>query len=193
VSRRRDVAGQLWPAGHPIWSIFTANYGWDELLWACAVVGMIGGVVGLLALGGAGPRWIALTGGALAILGCLIRIVTSALLIFRPAPDWVALILVSIGLMLVGMTLLGITTLLGKQLRGWRAWTPLAVPVSLLVIAAVYSIDQFVHFILLGFWGIPWLLVGYVVVTQASDLYRQRERGPRGWPEHSVGEAARGA
>jgi hypothetical protein len=149
-----------------------ANYGWDELLWAFANVDMIGGVVGLLALDVARPRWIAVTGGALAISGFLIRILTSALLVFRPSADWVALILARIGLMLVGMTSLAIATLLGRQLRGRQAWAPLAVPMFGVVTTVVYSVDQFLHFILLGIWGIPWLLVGYVAFTHASRLNR---------------------
>jgi hypothetical protein len=143
-------------------------YGWDEVLWALAIVGEIGAVIGLLALDVARPRWLAGIGGALAILGQLIRIVVSALIVLRPPWDSTAPIIVSILLMLLGFALLGTATLLGKQLIGWRAWTPLLIPVIGLMIAMVFSINLYIHFILLGLWGLPWLLVGFVVFTQAG-------------------------
>ena len=146
------------------------TYGWDEVLWALANVGMIGAVLGLLALDVARPRWLAGFGGALAILGQLIRIVVSALIVLRPSWDPTAPILMSILLMLLGMGLLGIATLLGKHLTGWQAWTPLLVPAFGLITAAFYSINQFIHFILLGLWGLPWMLVGYVVFTYVPKL-----------------------
>jgi hypothetical protein len=76
---------------------------------------------------------------------------------------------VSIVLVLLGMGLLGITTLLGKRLSGWQAWIPLLAAGFTVIPVSVYSIDQFLHFILLGVWGIPWMLVGYVVFTQAAS------------------------
>jgi hypothetical protein len=72
--------------------------------------------------------------------------------------------------MLLGMGSLGIATLLGKHLTGWQAWTPLLVPAFGLITAAFYSINQFIHFILLGLWGLPWMLVGYVVFTYVPKL-----------------------
>ena len=37
-----------------------------------------------------------------------------------------------------------------------------------LITAATYSINLYLHFILLGLWGVPWMLVGYVVFTHAA-------------------------
>ena len=147
---------------------------WDEVLWALANVGMIGAAVGLLALDVARPRSLAVIGGALTILGHVLRIVVSALIFLRLADEavFVPLILASILLMQLGMGSLGIATLLGKQLTGWQAWTPLLVPAFGLITVAVYSIDQFVHFILLGLWGLPVMLVGYVVFMHAGDRGR---------------------
>jgi len=144
-------------------------YGWDEALWAVANVGMISAAVGLLALDVARPRWLAAIGAALSILGNIIRIVMSALLIVSPAnaDAYVPFILISIALMVLGMGTLGVATLLGKQLRSWQAWTPLLAGGCALIIAPTYSINLPLHFILLGLWGIPWMLVGYVVFTQA--------------------------
>lgn len=145
------------------------DYGWDEALWALANIGMVGGIVGLVALDVAHPRWLAVMAGVVATLGHLIRIVVSGLLIQRPSWDPVSPILLSLLLMLLGMFILGITILLGKQLGGWQAWTPLLVPVFGLMTAAVYPLNQSLHFILLGLWGIPWILVGYVVFTNARQ------------------------
>ncbi len=149
-----------------------SSYGWDEILWAIANVGMIAGVLGLLALDVAHPRTGARLGGALAVLGNVVRIAVSALLVARPTGDYVAPILVSILLLVVGMGAVGVTTLLGRRLQGWRAWTPLLAAGFTLIPASTYSVNLFVHFILLGLWGIPWMLVGYVVLTSAVDRRR---------------------
>lgn len=145
-------------------------YGWDEALWIVAQIGMIGGALGLLTLDVARPRWLAVIGAAVSGLGNLIRIVASNLLITAPAnaDAYVPLILFSILCMVLGMGTLGVSTLLGKQLRGWQAWMPLLAGASPLVIMPTYSINLPLHFILLGLWGIPWLLVGYVVFSFAT-------------------------
>lgn len=147
---------------------------WPEALWALVTVGVMGGVLGLLALGVARPRWIAVIGAALVVLGSLIRIVVAALHLLLPfqetvnAPLILILILSGILLLVLGLIMLGITTLLGKQLTGWQAWTPLLVGGFTFIPVAVYSISQFYHFILLGLWGIPWMLLGYVVFTYSA-------------------------
>lgn len=145
-------------------------YGWDEALWAVANIGMIGGALGLLALDAGRPRWLAAIGAALSVLGNLMRIVASVLLITAPAnaDSYVPLILSSILLMVFGMGMLGVSTLLGRQLRGWQAWMPLLAGACPLVILPTYAINLPLHFILLGLWGIPWLLVGYVVFSFAT-------------------------
>lgn len=146
-----------------------SNATWPEVLWALANVGMIGGSLGLLVLDIARPRWLAVIGATLTILGNLIRIVVSALLILLPSQTaYVPYILMSIFLIILGMSGLGIATLLGKQLSGWQAWTPLLAAGFTLIPAAIYSINQYIHFILLGLWGVPWLLIGYVVFTNSA-------------------------
>lgn len=144
------------------------DYGWDELLWALATVGMIGAALGLVALDVARPRWLAVLGATLSILGNMLRIVVSALLIREPSDAYVPLILISIVLVLLGMCMLGIATLLGKQLTGWHAWMPLLAGLFTLIPVAVYSISLFLHFILLGVWGILWFLIGYTVYTRTT-------------------------
>jgi hypothetical protein len=149
------------------------NLGWDEALWALVNVGMIAGALGLLALDVVRPRWIAMIGVTLTILGNLIRIGVAALNIVSPSEAYVPLILMSIFLIVLGMGILGVSTLLGKQLTGWQAWTPLLAGGFTLIPPAIYSLSQFIHFILLGLWGLPWMLVGYVVFTHAA----KREQG----------------
>ncbi len=144
------------------------NLGWDEALWGLVTVGMIGGALGLLSLGVARPRWMALLGATLTILGCLIRMGVIPFNILSPSDVYVPFILISAFLIILGMGVLGIATLLGKQLSGWQAWTPLLAGVFPLIPLAVYSINQFIHFLLLGLWGLPWILVGYVVFTHAA-------------------------
>jgi hypothetical protein len=144
------------------------NLGWDEVLWALVNVGMISGALGLLALHVARPRWMALVGATLTILGCLIRIGVTPFNILSPSDAYVPFILISAFLLILGMGALGIATLLGKQLSSWQAWTPLLAGGFPFIPLAVYSISQFIHFILLGIWGLPWMLVGYVVFTHAA-------------------------
>jgi hypothetical protein len=102
------------------------------------------------------------------VLGNLIRVVASALIIVGAGADaFVPLILISILLMTLGMGALGVATLLGKQLTGWQAWAPLLTVGFALITAPTYSINLYLHGIMLGLWGIPWMLVGYVVFTHA--------------------------
>lgn len=145
-------------------------YGWDEALWAIANIGMISGTLGLLALDVGRPRWLAVIGAALSVLGNLIRIVASVLLITAPAnaDSYVPLILTAILLMILGMGMLSVSTLLGRQLRGWHAWMPLLAGACPLVILPTYAINLPLHFLLLGLWGIPWLLLGYVIFSASK-------------------------
>ena len=141
---------------------------WMEALWAAANVGIIGGALGLLALDVARPRWLAALGAAISVLGNLIRIVASALIITGAGADvYTPVLLSSIPLMMLGMGSLGVAMLLGKQIQGWRAWTPLLAVAFSILTASTYSINLYLHGIMLGLWGIPWMLVGYVVFTHA--------------------------
>lgn len=79
------------------------NLGWDEALWALVTVGMIGGALGLLTLGVARPRWMALVGATLTILGCLIRIGVIPFNILSPSDVYVPFILISAFLIILGM------------------------------------------------------------------------------------------
>lgn len=137
-----------------------------DVLWALANVGMIGGVVGLLALDVARPQAMAKAGGVIAVLGHAARAAISLIPTF-PGID--AAVVATIVPMFLGMGLLGIATLRGKRLTGWQAWAPLLTLAAGFITASVYSVDKHIHFILLGlFWGLTWLLVGSIVFRQAN-------------------------
>ena len=146
------------------------SYGWDEALWMLANVGMIGGVLGLLFLDVGRPRWLARLGAALSVLGNLLRIIASVLLIVAPAQAdaYLPFVLLSILLVVLGLLVLGVATVRGRQVQGWQAWLPLVIGGCIFGIVPTYDGNRYLHFILLGLWGIPWLLLGYVVLTHAA-------------------------
>jgi hypothetical protein len=166
------------PASYP--AIVEPRY---ELLWALATAGMAAGVVGWLALDLSRPRWIALVGGGLAILGYLIRFAISVVLILRPSAAVEAPIVGSILLIFLGLGMVGIGTLLARRLTGWRAWEPLLALAAGLVTAPVYSIDKHVHFVLLG---LLWAPPGCSSATWSSRALQEcappiRQRDGDGW------------
>ncbi|MDQ6694202.1 MAG: hypothetical protein M3014_07245 [Chloroflexota bacterium] len=147
--------------------------GWPEGLWALVTFCTSAGVLGLLASGVARTPRVAVLGATLVLLGGLIRIVIGVR--YAVLPDSTGtnslltlLLLVSILLLLLGLLPLGVTTLRGGHVTGWRAWTPLLVWGYAFLPVGVYSISRFWHFLLLGLWGIPWLLLGYFVFTLAA-------------------------
>jgi len=144
-------------------------YGWGEVLWIVACIGMASAIVGILVLDAGKPGWLTWLSGIAVIIGVLIRIVASILIIMGSSWDTLPLILLSILLMLGGMFALGIAILRGDKINGWQAWTPIFVSIFGLIVTALFSVNLFIHFILLGLWGICWMLVGYVVMSYASD------------------------
>ena len=143
-------------------------YGWDEALWIVACIGMAGAIIGMLVLDAGRPGWLAWGGGIVATVGVLIRIIASILIITRSAWDPLPLILLSILLMLGGMLALGIALVRGDKINGWQAWTPILVAAFGFVTAGLFSVSLFIHFILLGLWGLCWMLVGFVAKSYAS-------------------------
>ena len=139
-------------------------------MWIVASIGMAGAILGILALEAGKPGWLTWLGGITAILGVLIRIVAAILNIIRSSWDPLPLILLSILLLLSGMFALGIAILRGNKINGWQAWTPILVPIFGLFVTALYSVNMFIHFILLGLWGFCWILIGYVVRTNAFSM-----------------------
>lgn len=144
-------------------------YGWDEALWIIASIGMAGAIVAVLVIEAGKPGWLTWLGGIAALIGVFVRIIASILIIMRSSWDPLPLILLSILLMLGGMFALGIAMLRGNKINGWQAWTPILVSIFGLIVTALFSVNLFIHFILLGLWRLCWMLVGYVVMSYVSD------------------------
>ena len=143
-----------------------------ELVWGVVNLGMLAGIAAWLAIDVARPRWLALIGAGVAILGHLMRVAVSIWTSIQPGanPDNVtATILASIALMFGGMALLAIGTVVGRRLSGLGRWAPGLVLATGLITAAFYSIERMVHFVLLGLlWGAAWLLLAYVAHREAT-------------------------
>jgi TctA family transporter len=101
---------------------------------------------------------------------------TSLLITFRAASSQLRVVPLSVLVVLLSIFVLGITILRGQQLTGWQAWAPLFVTVSGFLVSVVFTFNLYLHFILLGLWGISWLLAGYVILTHASN--RERAHAP---------------
>lgn len=140
-------------------------YGWDEALWIVANIGMICAVTGLLAIEVGKTGRLTKVSGIVAIMGFILRIIASILIIMRLSWYPLPLILLSILLELVGMCALGISVLKGNKIDRWQAWAPMFVFIFEIITAAFFSISLTIHFILLGLWGLTWMLVGYVVIS----------------------------
>lgn len=83
-------------------------------------------------------------------------------------------------LMGVGMLILGITALLARRLSGWHRMAPLFVGLYYVVMIPF----QIVFFIipegqpspiLLGFWSVTWILLGYAIWSSAPSFERLSE------------------
>jgi hypothetical protein len=130
-----------------------------ELLWGLVNLGMVAGIVAWLAIDVARPRWLALIGGGVAILGHLLRLAVSIWTTVQPNAnlDIVStMIVASIALMFGGMALLTIGTAVGRRLSGLGRWAPGLVLATGMITAAFYSTEKVAHFALLGLlWARP--------------------------------------
>ncbi|MDH5403067.1 MAG: hypothetical protein OEZ01_04200 [Candidatus Heimdallarchaeota archaeon] len=144
-------------------------YGWDEGLWILANIGMAGAIFGILILNVGKPDSLTRLSGIAAIIGVFTRIIASIFIIMRSSWDPLPIILLSILLILGGMFALGIAILRGNKIKGWQSWTPILVSIFGFIVAALFSVSLFIHFILLGFWGVFWMLIGYVVISYVPE------------------------
>jgi hypothetical protein len=158
-----------------------------ELLWGLVNLGMVAGIVAWLAIDVARPRWLALIGGGVAILGHLIRLAVSIWTTVQPNAnlDTVStMIVASIALMFGGMALLTIGTAVGRRLSGLGRWAPGLVLATGMITAAFYSTEKVAHFALLGLlWGAAWMLLAYVARRQAIE--------PIIWADHVATPSSR--
>jgi hypothetical protein len=144
-----------------------------ELLWGLVNFGMVAGILAWLAIDVVRPRWLALIGGGVAILGHLVRLAVSIWTTVQPnaSLDTVStMIVASIALMFGGMALLTIGTAVGSRLSGLGRWAPGLVLATGMITAAFYSTEKVAHFALLGLlWGAAWMLLAYVARRQAIE------------------------
>ncbi len=140
-------------------------------IWGLANIALMGGPIGIVAyrLVPSGGR--AMAGAGLTLPGNLSQIagMLCYLLLPRSASGQVLTPLGGI-LITLGMLVLGMATLSGKRLPGWRAWTPLLVGLSFLVQLVVIQVPFFLRrglplfAPLLDLWGLFWVLLGLVMV-----------------------------
>jgi len=124
-----------------------------ELVWGLVNLGMVAGIVAWLAIDVARPRWLALIGGGVAIVGHLVRLAVSIWIGVQPNANLDSvntMIVASIVMMFGGMALLAIGTAVGRRLPGLGRWAPGLVLATGLMTAAFYSLDKVTHFVLLG-------------------------------------------
>jgi hypothetical protein len=141
------------------------------------LLGMIGGPLGLLAIGAAGDGRMGRAGLVGAIISMLGLCSYLFGVLYTSLVDPEMGIFYALGALLsgVGMLPLGIAVLLARRLRGWRRFAPL-------LVGAYYALMipiQIVFFIgstgkpsaiLLALWGLTWALLGYSLFTTARQL-----------------------
>lgn len=144
------------------------------------LVCLLGGPLGLLALGAAGQgrtKHIGRIGAGIVLLGLLSYFIGQ---LYTSLIDPVMGIFYALGALLsgIGMLPLGIAVALARGLPGWRRFAPLLVGLYYLVMIPI----QIVFFIgpngepsslLLAGWGLSWALLGYAIAATP-------QRGARG-------------
>lgn len=86
-------------------------------------------------------------------------------------PLFEAIVEISSQLVAVRMVLVGIATLRARVWRGWRTFTPLLVGLYIyLVPFPSLIITGNPPGILIGLWGVSWLLLGYAIWSSVREL-----------------------
>jgi len=143
-------------------------------LFGVAVLGLMGGVLGLWSLRAGGSGWLPQTATVVALVGLLLWTIgglylttnASADQVFTPAGGLISSI---------GMIMLGIAVIRARVLNDWRKFVPLLVggwffvqlPLQVIFFIGVQGSPSYT--ILLGVFGVLWALVGYVVQSYASE------------------------
>lgn len=139
----------------------------SQVVWILVQSLLVIGVAGL-AFSGAAPGLFGVVALGIALLGRVdfVAAEVHSLVIGEES------VLLPIGAMVtaVGMTLVGIAVLRAKRWGGWRRYTPL--------LAGVYPFVAMFPFIFvtnepsmlaISFWGLPWLLLGYAIYSDARE------------------------
>ena len=148
-----------------------------------ASVCLAGGSIGLLAVSAAGTgrvKAMGVAGAVIALLG-LVSYITGSLYIYLfPGRAFKQLFTPGGSFLLtLGMLLLGIAVLKARKFVGWRAATPLLVslyfPLQFPLQALLFlGKGRGPNPILLGAWGVFWLLLGYAIWSIARETTAMR-------------------
>jgi hypothetical protein len=121
-----------------------------------------------LALSGAAPGWFGGISLGLALLGRADFVAAEIHSLFIGYDSD----LLALGALItaVGMTLVGIAVLRAKRWGGWERFTPLLAGVYPFVVMFpfIFITDEPSQLAIAG-WGLPWLLLGYAIWTNARE------------------------
>lgn len=152
--------------------------------WGLAMALLMGGPLGLLALGAAGRRRLGTAGAALTLIGQAVQIAGMVHIALYPQLEGEQLFTPLGGqAMWIGMLLLGIACLREKRLTGWRRLAPLAVAVyfvgQLAAVQTPFYLSQGgePNFALLSLWGLAWLVLGQALRSTAAERVEERRGG----------------
>ena len=152
----------------------TATARFANGLFGVAVLGLMGGVLGLWSLRVGGSGWLPQAATVVALVGLLLWTIGGLYLATDASADQV---LTPAGGLIssVGMIVLGVAVLRAGVLKDWRKLVPLLVGAWFFVqlpLQAVFFIGvqgSPSYAVLLGVFGVLWALVGYVVQSHAGD------------------------
>lgn len=151
----------------------------DLLITIPMLLGLACGPLGLLVLSTSGSgrmRWVGLIGTSISLLG-VCSYLAAALSKYVAGYEMEFFYPVGALLVGVGMITLGIAAFVARWLTGWRRMAPLFV--GLYYVAMIPF--QIVFFIipsgqpspiLLGFWSVAWILLGYAIWSSAPSFER---------------------
>jgi hypothetical protein len=138
-----------------------------ELLFVVVQLLLLAGVVGL-ALSGAAPGWFGGVALGIALLGRadFVAAEVHSLLI----GDLSVLLPIGALVTAVGMTLVGVAVLRARRWSGWRRFAPLLAGIYPFVTMFPFIfITSEPSFLAIAGWGLPWLLLGYAMRSEAHE------------------------
>jgi len=146
------------------------------VIWGLAMVCLMGGPLGLLALRAAGGRRLGYFGAGLALLGQATQVAGMVYIAVYPALEDEQLFTpLGAQAIWIGMLLLGVATVRAGALTGWRRLAPLAVPAYFVAQVVAIQIPFYFskglnpNYAVLGAWGLAWIVLGLAIRTTSSQ------------------------
>ncbi len=146
-----------------------------NLVFAVATIGLILGVVGLLAVKAGGTGILPKIGATFACIGLGLWIIGALYLVPNPTADQ---LLTPIGGLIhtIGMLLMSISIIQAKVFQGWQRfatlplgiWFFLQLPLQFMFFMGADDTPSYA--LLLGVWGVLWALAGYAIWSQAKQV-----------------------